>query len=194
MALLVEFGNELPQGLAQFDIHAGRGLVENDHRRLVDQRLRHQHPALHAAGELPHVGVGLVGQAQAVEQLVNPGVVVFHAEIAGLEAQRLAHVEKRVEHQFLGHHTKPAARLGVIGLHVVPLHQHPAAGGARQARQNADQGGLARTVGTEQAKKFAFFDVEADVVERFERLSGAAAGGREGLGDRLEGDGRHESP
>jgi len=64
------------QRLAQLDVHTGGGLVEHDHRRLVHQRLRHQHATLHAARELAHVGIGLVGQAQAVEQLVDPGVVV----------------------------------------------------------------------------------------------------------------------
>jgi hypothetical protein len=64
VAFLVQARDELPQRLAQFHVDAGGGLVEHDHRRLVHQRLRHQHAALHAARELAHVGVGLVGQAQ----------------------------------------------------------------------------------------------------------------------------------
>jgi len=43
----------------------------------VDQRLRHQHPSLHAARELAHVGRGLVGKAQAFEQFVDPGPLFF---------------------------------------------------------------------------------------------------------------------
>src|SRR5260221_7457723 len=44
-----------------------------------------------------YVGVGLVGQPQAVQQLVDPVVIVPDAEIAGLKAQRLAHVEEGIE-------------------------------------------------------------------------------------------------
>jgi hypothetical protein len=106
---LVQAGDELPQSLAQLDVDAGGGLVQHDDLRLVHQRLRHQHAALHAARELAHVGIGLVGQAQADKQFVDPVVVVFDAEIAGLDAQRLAHGEEGVEHQLLRHHAELAA-------------------------------------------------------------------------------------
>ena len=36
---------------------------------------------------------------------------------------------------------------------------------AREAREDADERGFARTVGAKQAKKLAFLDVEADVVQ-----------------------------
>ena len=48
-ALPVEFGNKLPERLPQFHVYAGGGFVQHDHRRLVHQRLRHQHTPLHAA-------------------------------------------------------------------------------------------------------------------------------------------------
>ena len=70
----------------------------------------------------------------------------------------------------------------------------PAVVGDDQAREDLDEGRFPRAVRTEQAEEFAFFDVEADVIERFEGLAGPTAGCREGLGDRLEGDGRHGSP
>ena len=50
MAVAVELADELPQALAQLDIHAGGRFVENDYRRLVHQSLRHQHPPFHPAG------------------------------------------------------------------------------------------------------------------------------------------------
>jgi hypothetical protein len=109
----------------------GGRLVEHDHRRPVHQRLRDQHAPLHAARELAHVGVGLVGQAQVVEQLVDPVVVVGHAEVAALDAQRLAHREERVEHQLLRHDAQAAARGGVVGDDVVAEHPHAPAGWRR---------------------------------------------------------------
>ena len=91
----------------------GGRLVQNDHRRLVHQRLRHQHAPLHAARQLPHVGMCLVRQIQALDDLVDPGVVVAQTEVARLDAQRLAHSEERIEHQFLRHDAeRSAARAG----------------------------------------------------------------------------------
>ena len=147
VALLVEPCNELPQVLAQLHIHTGSGLIEHDHRRLVHQRLGHQHAALHAPRELAHVGVGLVGQAQAVEQLVNPCIVVADAEVARLKAQRLAHIEKRVEHQLLRHHAEFAPGLRIVDLDIAAQHLDPPGSGAGQAGEYGDQGGLARTIG-----------------------------------------------
>ena len=114
MALLVEAGDELPERLAQLDVDAGGGLVEHDHRRPVHQRLRDQDAPLHAAGELAHVGVALVGEAEVGEQLVDPGVVVVDAEVAALDAQRLAHAEERIEDQLLRHDAEAAARRRVV--------------------------------------------------------------------------------
>ena len=145
--------------MAQLDIHAGSGLVQHDDGWLVHQRLRHQHAALHAARELAHIGTGLVSQAQAFQQLVNPGVIVFDTEIAGLDAQHLAHVKKGIKHQFLGYHTQLAAGIGKVALHIAAQHADGTARGARQTRQNADHGGFTRTIGAKQAEEFAFFDV-----------------------------------
>ena len=70
VALLVQARDELPQCLAQFHIDTRGGFVQDDDRRLVHQRLSHKHAPLHAAGELAHVGIRLVGQAQAFQQLI----------------------------------------------------------------------------------------------------------------------------
>ena len=168
-----------PQRLAQFDIDAGGRLVEHDHRRPVHQRLRHQHAALHAARELAHVGVGLVGQAQVGQQLVDPGVVVAHAEVAALDAQRLAHAEEGVEHQFLRHDAeRTCARRRSRRPRRGPSPRTLPAAGARQAGQDRDQRGLAGAVGAEQAEELALLDVEAHAVER----AHVAARARIGLG------------
>ncbi len=148
----------------------------------MHQGLGDQHTPLHAARELAHVGRGLVGQPQAGEQLVDPVVVAADAEVTRLDAQRLAHVEEGVEHQFLGHHAQLAARGLVVGLHVVAVHRDAALGGARQAGQDADERGLARPVRSEQAEKFTRFDVETDRTQGVE----VATRGGVGLGDVLE--------
>ena len=110
------------------------------------------------------------------QQFVDPGVVVLDAEVAGLDAQRLAHGEERIEHQFLRHHAELPARLARSR----PARRSPCTltwpdVGARQAGQDADQGGLAGAIGSEQAEELALLDVEAHAVQGLER---AAAGGR----------------
>ena len=175
VALFVELGNELPQRLAQFHVHTGCRLVEHDDRRPVHQCLGDQHAPLHAARELAHVGPRLVGQPQALQQFVDPGVVVANTKVARLKSQRFSHVEEGVKHQFLRNDAQFATCCGVIGLHVTAHHRHSTAGGAGEAGQDADHGGFARTIGAEQSKELAFFNVQLDTVERQElRPFGAA--------------------
>ena len=169
VAVGIEPADELPQPLAQLHIHARGGLVEHDHRRAMHQRLRHQHPPLHAAREHAHVGVGLVGEVEAGEDLVDPGVVAADAEITRLQAQRFAHGEEGVEHQFLRHHAKLAPRLAVVGHHVVTHHRQRALVDPRQTGQCGDQRGLAGAIGAEQAEEFALADRQIHPVERLER-------------------------
>ena len=72
----VELADEGPQVLPQLDVDARGRLVEHDHRRPVHQRLRDQHATLHAAGQRAHVGVGLRGEVEVVQDLVDPVVVL----------------------------------------------------------------------------------------------------------------------
>jgi hypothetical protein len=149
---------------------------------------------LHATGQLAHIGIGLVGQAQAFQQLVNPGIVVTDAEVTGLKPQRLAHIEKGVKHQLLRHHAKFAAGLGIVGLHVAAHHFDIATAGAREARQNADHGGFACTIGAQQAKKLALRNIEADAIQCKKSGALGSAWRRIGFGNSLEGDSGHGSP
>jgi hypothetical protein len=107
------------------------------------------------------------------QQLVDPGVVALHAEVAALDAQRLAHAEEGVEHQLLRHDAQRAARRGVVGHHVVAHHVARPLGGAGQAGQDRDERGLAGAVGAQQAEELAGLDVEAHAVQRLEGAAGA---------------------
>ena len=50
-----------------------------------------------------------------MQDLVDPVVVAAQAEVAGLEAQRLAHGEERIEHELLRHDAERAPRGAVVG-------------------------------------------------------------------------------
>ena len=169
VAVAVQAADELPQPLAQADVHPGGRLVQHDHRRPVHQRLRDQHAALHAARQRAHVGIGLRRQVEVVHDLVDPGVVAAQPEVARLDAQRLAHAEERVEHQFLRHHAEHAPRPPVVGDDIGAHHAHLARACARQAGDDADQGGLAGAVRPEQAEELALGDGKAHPGERLQR-------------------------
>ena len=104
-------------------------------------------------------------EVEALDDLVDPRVVVAQAEVAGLDAQRLAHAEEGIEHQLLRHHSESAARTTVVAHHVVAHHREAAAVRARQPRQQADQRRLARAVRPQQTEELAGFDVQVDPVE-----------------------------
>ena len=68
--LLGEPRDLLPERGPRLRVEAGRRLVEEEDARAVDEREREVEPALHPAGVRPHLAVGGVGQADALEQLV----------------------------------------------------------------------------------------------------------------------------
>ena len=129
MAFAVQARDELPQGLAQFHIHAGGGFVQHDDRRFVHQRLRDQHTPLHAARQLAHIVVGFVGQSKVFQQFIYPGVIAGDAEIAGLKRQGFAHAEKRIKDQLLRHYAQQFAHLLRLGLNVQVVHAYGTAAG-----------------------------------------------------------------
>ena len=168
VTVAIEPANELPQPLAQLHIDAGGRLVEHDYGRPMHQRLRHQHPPLHAAREHAHVGVGLVSQIETGEDFINPGVVAADAKIARLQTQRLTHREEGVKHQLLRHHAELAAGLTVIGDHVVAHDGELALIDTGEPRQGRNQRGFARAIGPQQAEELALLHLEINSVERLE--------------------------
>ena len=161
----VEATDELPEALAQFNVDAGSRLVEHDHRRLVHQRLRHQHTALHAARKTTHVGVSLVRQIEVGEDLIDPGIVVAKAEVAGLDTQGLAHREEGIEDQFLRHDAQQAPRFPILADDIAAEDGKPARIGPCQPGKAGNQGGLSGAIGTEQSEELTFGDVQGDTGE-----------------------------
>ena len=66
---------QLAQELAQLDpgprVEPGRGLVEQQHLRVVDQRVGEAQPLLHAARQALDVGVALSAEVDQVEQVAD---------------------------------------------------------------------------------------------------------------------------
>ena len=109
--------------------------------------------------------MGLGGEIQPRDHLVNPGIVLTQAEIARLNFQRLPHREKGIEHQFLGHHAQGPPRLAIILDHVETHHLEFSPVCASQPRDSVDERGLAGAVGTEQGEEFPLLHLQVHAVE-----------------------------
>src|SRR6266481_1728466 len=155
--------------IAKALVHDPPVLVEEEHGRIVHQRLGDQQAPLHPAGERARIGVALVAQAEVAQDLVDARLAQADPEVAGLEAQRLLDGEERVEVDLLGDQAHGPARHPIIADHVVAEHLHRARRGQRGSRHQADEGGLARSIGAEEGEDLAALDVEIDPVERGER-------------------------
>ena len=164
-ALLVQAADVAPQLLAQLDVDAGGGLVEDDQARLVQQGAGEQQAALHAARELGGAGVALGAQVEDVDHLVGAllGRGLLHAVVAAVVDERLAHGQEAVQVRLLLGDADLAA-----GLHAVRRqseHERLALGDPDQVADGADQRGLAGAVGPEQTEEAAGGHLEVERVE-----------------------------
>ena len=140
----------------------------------VHQRLGHQHAALHAAG---------AGACWRPPCRPGPGFPAvrrsrprcWYAKVAGLEAQCLAHIEEGSNTSSCG--TMPSLRRAArTGLARRTQHGDATAGGARQARQDADQVVLPAPLGPSRPKNSPFLDIKPHGIERLERARTRATG------------------
>ena len=177
--------HHFPHALAQFDVDARGRLVEKQDLRLVRQRFRDHHPALHAAGQRDDLGVLLVPQRQVLQHLLDMGGILRLAEQAAAEADGRPHRFERVGVQFLRHQADQRARGAIILVDVMAVDRDPAFAQIGDAADDADQRGLAGAVRAEQRKDLAAVDIEIDAVQRLE--AGAIGFGQIGDGN----DGGH---
>lgn len=131
-------------------IEAGQGLVQDDDPRVVNYRLCHLHPLLHAAGvgaEAPTlVGVHL----DHAESVAGHSFGVLEAVEAGsqhYELERRLGLEGRL---LLGHHSDEAVHAD-IGPGVASHDADLPLGRGREAAQHSQHGGFSGAVGAEES-------------------------------------------
>ena len=66
-----QLAEQLPQLDAGARVEAGRGLVEQQHLGVVDERVGEAEPLLHAARQALDVGVALVAEVDEVEEVAD---------------------------------------------------------------------------------------------------------------------------
>ena len=101
--------------------------------------------------------------------LINPVAIVFNPKISGLNGERLANREKRIEHQFLRHYAERTPRFAVLSCDVKTHYRKLAVVGARQPGENIDESGFAGAVGSQERKELALCNLQTYVPQRLNR-------------------------
>ena len=150
-----------PERAATLHVHAGRGLVEQEQRRVGEQRHREAQSLLLAAGALGHPAVGDADDAGALEHGVDRLGVGEQARgvLNGLADREVLEQPARLHHG-----GDQAARDGLPRLH--PEDLDVTVGGARETQDHVDRGRLPGAVGPEERDHLARFDLEVDPSNR----------------------------
>ena len=168
LALVAQLGHGVQQRPGHEHVEPGRRFVEDQHRRIVDDRPGDRHFLLHAGRHLRAQHVANLVHLQPLEELLHPlaQLVVAHAV---QPAEVLDH--------FPGGHAVVDGRVGrdeanlaadQLGLRddVEAVDDGRAARGLQHGAENPQGGRLAGAVGPQQAVDLARAGVEADAVER----------------------------
>ncbi len=163
--------DRLPQAEAAARVEAGGRLVEEDHRRLGDQRRGEVEPATHAAGvgAWPS-GLGSVAEVEALEQLggslLRRGAA--HPVEAADHGQVLGPGQVLVDRGVLAGEADVLAQLVALLQDVHSGYGRAAGVGLQERGQDPDRGGLAGAVGPEQAEHGSGLDFKVHSVERLD--------------------------
>ena len=145
-------------------IHRFERLVEEQHLGTVEQRGRQCDLLAHAGAVVDHQLVLGGDQVEHVEQLTGP---VGH-QVGGQAPQetavgeQLQAAEAFVEAEVVGQHADPGLGCRGIGPDVEALDADQAGVGAQQPGHHPDRGGLAGTIGADQAVEAAGRDRQVD--------------------------------
>ena len=157
-----------PQLVAAVEVEARRGLVQEQHRRTVDERGAQVEAPAHPTGVRARRPVGGVDEVELLEELGGAVLDEPAGQVreAADEAQILPAREVAVDGGELACETDAGAHpLRFVG-DVEAQHGRLAGVGAEDRRQHPHGSGLAGAVGAEQAEHGCGRDLEVDAVER----------------------------
>ena len=158
----------------RFGIERGGGLVEHQHRRVLQQRARDRQPLALPPGELHPVLADegreslrhLADELHRVRRLGGRDDVLLrravHRPVGDVGRHRVVE-----QHDVLAHQRDVGAQaLERERLEIVPVEQHAPAGRAIEARHQVRERRLARPRGADQRHRLAGCDRKLDAVER----------------------------
>ena len=160
-ALRTQFADRLPQRLPRIDVQAGGGFVEEQQLGPSAEGQRELHAPLLSAGQLAVAAVHQPvqpGQRHAVGDAARARVV------AAGQVDQLAHLQRVRHGRRLQHHPDAAARGQVLRRQAEQVRLPRLR--TLQAQQQADRGGLAGPVRTEQGEHLAGRQRQIQAIER----------------------------
>ena len=145
----------LPQVAARAGIETGRRLIQQQHRRMMQQTLRQFQPPLHAAGKCLGFFFRAIGEPDAREHLGDALLQRGAAQPVNMadDGQVFFRGQLHVDALRLKDHADIAAHLRRIAGDIVSHDHGAAAGGNHQRRENAERRGLAAAVRAEQVRR-----------------------------------------
>jgi hypothetical protein len=157
-ALAVQVEHEADDRVAGRGIEAARGFVREQQRRFRHEGTRQGDPLLLAAGQVLGVVAQAAAQAHAAEHRLGLRARVrivpqFQRQHHVFQRVQVGEQLKRLEHEAQPGLAECGAAVLVEGEDVGPVEQHLAGRRRIEARQQAEQGGLAGTGRADQGKR-----------------------------------------
>ncbi len=148
-------------------VDRGGRLVEDEHVRILDERVGDAEALEHAPRVRVHAVVGAVGQADLLEHLIDRGVGLGGRDAVELRrvAQVLAAGHVAVEPDAVGHVPHAPLDLERATGRIESDDTGRALGGFGQAEEHEDRRGLARAVLAEQPEDLAGVHLEVEVID-----------------------------
>src|SRR5713226_2289488 len=161
------FACELRDAQLTAQIKAGEWLVEQQQARLPNQGLRQEQALLLTPRQLPDGPVGIRRRLHRVERCLDAGMLLppgwsgkREAPAQSIQPQHHqitpSHWQVRVEKTSLRH----IADRGIASPRSASQHRHAALAGAQESEQQAQQGGLAGAIGTQDRHELSWLDLE----------------------------------
>jgi ABC-type multidrug transport system ATPase subunit len=172
--VIVNDGTVVEQGedvVTSFGVEPHRRLVEDQQVRVADDGLTDAETAPLAPGEGVDLAAGAPGEADKIEGVVDPGVdrgPRARDVATGDEAQCGADRGLGEERRVLWEVADAGAPSETVAVDVITKHGSPPLRGTDQAHEDLHRGGLAGTVGSEEAADRTFRDLEVEAAQRLD--------------------------
>ena len=150
-------------------VEAAGGFVEDQHGRIVDQRLGQAEPLLHAAREAVDEVVALVRQVEQLQHVADDRLAAAARE-SGRRRRRSPETPRpscrRTRRSCRACSRRSCGRRSGRCVTLWPLTMPSPAVALQQRGQKADRGALAGAVGADEAEHLAGVDLEIQVLRR----------------------------
>ncbi len=163
-AIARQLAEQSAQAAHLYRIEAAGRLVEDQHRRIGQQRIGQADPLAVAPGQLADQPAPLGGEAAGVDDGVDARahVAARHALGAGAKGEQLADAHVRPQRRRLGEISDPRDRIGPLALEIEAVDARAPLVGIEKACENAHGRGLTGAVRADEADHLATLDGERD--------------------------------